>query len=124
MIRLLIATTEESRWKVAAARLKGVALDVSRSGEANEAYDAVVFPGPQPLETNAVEWALRARKHVLCAAEPTWPRAEWDLLWEAARQGGVQLAVVNPERHRPSRQLIKQLLPEKLGQVGLIRMHR
>ena len=123
MIRLLIATTEESRWRAAAARLRGVALDVSPTFEAHEAYHAVVFPGPQPIDVRDVEPVLRAGKHVLYAAEPTWGgECEW--LWAVADGSGAQLAIVNPDRHRPSRQLIKQLLPDKLGQIGLIRMHR
>jgi len=45
-------------------------------------------------------------------------------LSDAARTSGVQLAVVNSDRYLPSRQLIRQQLEQKIGELGLVRIHR
>jgi predicted dehydrogenase len=36
----------------------------------------------------------------------------------------VHFAIANPDRFLPSRQLIKQQIPDKIGQAGLVRIHR
>src|SRR5207302_4894678 len=50
---------------------------------------------------------------------------ELDDLAGLARQKGVQLVIVNPDHFLPSRRLIRQQLDAgKLGEPGLVRIHR
>jgi predicted dehydrogenase len=128
MIRLLIASDDESRWRGIESRLAGVAVEVCRDParhlDAPDGFDAVVLTGSQRVEASVTERLLRAGKHVLHAGEPTLSWNEFESLWQMARQLEVQFAVVNPDHHLPSRQFIKQQIPDRLGQVGLIRIHR
>jgi hypothetical protein len=100
-----------------ARRLRGATLDPD-SPPADA--DAVVLLS----EDDSVERLLAKGKHVLLADESvlTGERlAAWGAL---ARPGGPQLAVLNRDRHLPSRQLIRQQLAANLGEPGLVRVHR
>jgi predicted dehydrogenase len=61
---------------------------------------------------------------VLLVADPCPPADVIETLFAAARASGVQLAVVNPDRYLPSRQLIRKQLGGPLGEAGLLRLHR
>src|SRR5262245_16202375 len=121
MIRLLIVSEDELRWRGVASRFAGVTVEVCRdpAGHLDSPEDchAVVLDGPQPAEKNAIEGWLRAGKHVLYAAEPSLSWNDFESLWEVAQQREVQFAVVNPDRYLPSRQIIGQQIPDKLGQA-------
>src|SRR5262245_52383885 len=113
MIRLVVSSAEEAVWREVAARLRGapvVTSGDSRPHEPSEACDAAAFVGPVPPEPGAIERLLRARKHVLLAAEACPSSAVLEPLFTAALQANVRLTVVNPDRYLPSRQLIRQHL--------------
>lgn len=116
MIRLL-AAVDGPRWTAAAARLTGVAIETSL--ERFDSCDGIISESER--ESTIAKW-LSLRKHFLHVGPPTdaWSPALSDL----AHQYNAQLLVMNPDRYLPSRQLIKQMLPDKLGDSGLIRMHR
>ncbi|MCE9533280.1 MAG: hypothetical protein K8T89_19450 [Planctomycetes bacterium] len=126
MIRLLALSEDRSHWQQIGARIKGIAIeacpDLAQSHL--DVYDGLILAGDRRFDASGINAALRAGVHVLYAAEPIWLKAEWPALEETALQNNVQLAIVNPDRYLPSRQLIRQLLPDKLGQAGLIRLHR
>jgi predicted dehydrogenase len=98
--------------------------EASGLGDTTQPCDATVFVGRyKPAESMAAR-LLSQRKHVLLAAESCLSDHELRSLSNTARQHGVQLAVLNPDRCLPSRQLIRQQLDAgKLGDVGLVRIH-
>src|SRR5262245_37770123 len=110
------------------ARLRGVVVE-SCDGLSADALCAAVDGAAflTPLDGNDVELVqelLAAGRHVMLAAHPTIS-ARRKVLTESARRSGSRLAVLNPERFLPSRRLIKQHLDAgKLGEVGLVRIHR
>src|SRR5204862_5790831 len=71
-----------------------------------------------------IQRALQDGSRVLVAGEPCWPWRDVEDVMLQARQANIQCAIANPDRFLPSRQLIKQQIPGKLGALGLIRMHR
>jgi predicted dehydrogenase len=111
MIRLAVLGAERSRWQAIASRLRGAVLvDAPASGS----DAAVVFAAP--LE--ALQSWLVAGKPVLIAIPPAAKK-----LQELTATPNV--AIANPDRFLPSRQLIRQQLDAgKLGDPGLIRIHR
>ena len=127
-IGLVASDAESAGWRAVAKRLRGANLEVgfdpTRADAALEACQAVLFTGTAPRDKLVIARVLKAGKHVLLATErcSSWDHA--DSLLETARQAGVLLASVNPDRYWPSRLLIKQQLPSKLGDVGLVRRHR
>lgn len=86
--------------------------------------DAVVFFGQQRPRESEMEELLGAGRHVLLAAAPHWPIDRLDALLCSAKRAGRQLSVVNPERFLPSRQLIRQQIPDRIGNAALVRSHR
>lgn len=128
MIRLAVCG-DEARWQMVAARLRGGSINCSLgsvdSHWSSNACDAVLLVAPGPQASGMIARALDDGKHV-CLASPTeLPRGELDSFAAAAKQTGVQLAVVNPDRYLPSRQLLRQQLDAgKLGRPGLVRMYR
>jgi len=119
MVRFMVSGVEEAAGREVASRLRGAII------ETGEAFEAAVFVGPRQPEGEVIGRFLAAGKHVLVAAESCPSSAVLEALAAAARQGGVQLAVVNPDHYLPSRQLIRQQLDAgKLGEVGLVRAHR
>jgi predicted dehydrogenase len=85
----------------------------------------VVFFDVPSADSNLIEQHLRAGKHVLMSADAWGSSEKLQTLSEAARQAGVQFALANLDRYLPSRQLIRQQLDAgKLGEPGLIRVHR
>jgi predicted dehydrogenase len=125
MIRLAVNSSEEAAWRETALRLRGATIAACGGGCRTLECDAVVFVGPSCLEREVIEPFLHAGKHVLLTVEACLSEEVLELLSVAARQGGGQLAIVNPDRYLPSRQLIRQQLDAgKLGEVGLVRLHR
>jgi predicted dehydrogenase len=123
MIRLAVIGALEPRWQAAAARLRGVVLQSKPvDSPATSQYDAAAFFGP--LDRARVEQWLDAGKPVLladaCVSLPMMRE-----LTERARRATARFVVANPDRYLPSRQLIRQQLDAgKLGEPGLIRLHR
>lgn len=106
MIRLAVLGELEVPWQAIAARLRGVTLVWTPTGEL---CDAALVCGAHGAD---LEPYLQAGKPVLLSAD-------------AAHGADPNLPVVNPERYLPSRQLIRQQLDAgKLGDPGMIRVHR
>ena len=87
--------------------------------------DAVVLLDSRPGESGLIQRCLETGRHTLLAARPWLTASVLDGLAAAASRAGVQLAVLNPDRFLPSRQLIRQQLDAgRLGAPGLVRIHR
>src|SRR5207253_3165332 len=63
-----------------------------------------------------IERCLAAGKHVLLATPSSLPGTALDQLCARARESNAQLAVLNPDRFIPSRQLIRQQV--EAGRLG------
>lgn len=130
MLTICVVTdnTVHADWQAISARLRGATIDesakASRGDKLPEACHSVVFLGSQALEKMAIERALGAGKHVVLATEPCFSSEVLQVVSGVAQKNGVQFAVVNPDRYLPSRQLIKQQIDGKFGDVGLVRIHR
>src|SRR4051794_17234065 len=119
MLRLGVAGGNHEGWRDVARRLRGAALDLAVPAQAS-ACEGLVLLG---LGGEAVEWLLAAGKHVLLADEAGLSEerlAGWSAL---VRPDGPRLALLNPDRFLPSRQLVRQQL-DRLGEPGLVRVHR
>jgi predicted dehydrogenase len=87
--------------------------------------DAVVLLDSRPSESGLIQRCLETGRHTLLAARPWLTAGVLDGLAAAASRAGVQLAVLNPDRFLPSRQLIRQQIDAgRLGEPGLVRIHR
>ena len=87
--------------------------------------DPVLLLEPRPAEAAFAAARLAAGQDVLLTPRPWLSAAALDRLERAARAGGARLAVVNPERARPSRRLLRQQIESgHLGRPGLVRLHR
>jgi predicted dehydrogenase len=124
MIRLAIGDLNEPMRRELSSRLRGAAL-VPSANDLPQACDAAVLFGPLSDDGAAVVGCLRAGKPVLLTAEALAASETLRSLAEVASQAGVPLVVANLDRYLPSRQLIRlQLDAGKLGEPGLIRLHR
>ncbi len=127
MIRLAVPSTEEALWREIAPRLRGAVLETASDtrGPSLPEACAVVFLGPSQPDPAALQGLLEAGQHVLLATEAYLTSDELEDLFDVAQQANVRLAVVNPDRYLPSRQLIRQQLDAgKLGEAVLVRSHR
>src|SRR5262249_19729421 len=70
------------------------------------------------------DWLRTARVPLLTVADAGSLSEVRKGLFTVAQKVGVRLAVVNPDRYLPSRQLLRKQLPLPLGEPGLIRLHR
>jgi predicted dehydrogenase len=124
MIRLALSGAAETTCRDIASRLRGATLQIGLN-TLPEAFDAAVFLGPATPAVAEIERLLGAGKHVLLAAESFLPGEVLERLFATTGRAGVCLEVVNPDRYLPSRRLIRQQLEAgKLGEVGLVRLHR
>ncbi len=129
MIRVAMSGEDEATCREISLRLRGavvVPCDATGDGHApTTACDAVAFVGMKTPDADEVERSLVAGKHVLLATDARPLRDRMELLARTARQAGAQLSVVNPDHALPSRQLVRQQIASgKLGEVGLVRIHR
>lgn len=129
MIRWAVWGVENEIARAIATRLRGATvttcIEVSDVHEPPKLCDAVVFFGRAPREPSVIERYLGAGQHGLLATESCLPNEALEALSVTARRENVQLSVVNPDRSLSSRQLVKQQLDAgKLGDVGLVRLHR
>lgn len=117
MIRLAIIGAPEQRIHALTPRLRGVALSPE------ETCEALVF---FEISLPTLERALQASKPVLIATEHGPARTMLRPLGEMlTRFPDADVAIVNPDRYLPSRQIIHQHLQAgKLGEPGLVRIHR
>ena len=128
MFGLFVVADDQAPWQKAACRLGGVEIDYGPDPDqclkADDAHQAIVLAGAQRIEPTRINQLLSAEKHVLHVAEPTYSKREIESILDAARNSSVRFVAMNPDRFLPSRQLIKQQIPEKIGQIGLLRLHR
>jgi predicted dehydrogenase len=125
MIRLaLVGTAEHSRlFLPLASRLKQAVLTaVEETGKLQAgSVDGIVLCGAGPLD--GLRAALATAKPVLT----DFPGSSAELMSLSAESAkhGSSIVVANLERYRPSLQSIQQALAAgKLGQPGLVRIHR
>lgn len=123
-LRLAVCLPNAADVAVIAMRLHGATVepcgDPAGLRGPPEGCDAVMLAGAG----QQVKQLLAAGIHVLLVADPCPPDEAIEALYAAARASEVQLAVVNPDRHLPSRQLIRKQVGGPLGEPGLIRLHR
>ncbi len=122
MIRLAVIDAKDVRWQELTPRLRGVTLGASLAHAELHTIDGAVFVGSPRTH---IERFLRAGKHVLVSADAGWSKEMLQSLTEIAKEANARFTVANPERYLPSRRLIRQQLDAaKLGEPGLIRLHR
>jgi predicted dehydrogenase len=114
-IRLAVCHPDSAAFAGIAARLRGASVE-PYSADCTAAMLCGAGPSPEEL--------LRAGVHVLFVAEPCPSALALEVLFREAQRAGVKLAVVNPDRYSPSRQLICKQLGGPLGEAGLVRLHR
>jgi predicted dehydrogenase len=118
MIRLAMCGTDEPWAHYCVNRLRGAA-------PASVADCDAVIAESWPAGLQTAEEALLAKRHVLLPAGACGSVQALDRLIGAAQRGGGKFAIANPERYVPSRRLVKEQLDSgKLGEVGLVRIHR
>ena len=90
-----------------------------------DAFDAVIIPESNHARSCLALQAAEAGKHVLTAS-PLAPSAEEvERVVDACQSAGVRLMASSSLRFMPSQQAVKDALAEgKLGEPGLLRMHR
>ena len=90
-----------------------------------DAFDAVIIPESNHARSSLALKAAEAGKHVLTAS-PLAPSVEdAGKVVEACRSADVRLMASSSLRFMPSHQAVKDALAEgKLGDPGLLRMHR
>lgn len=128
MIGLAVLDSDTARWQAIAARLRGAMLlgaCADFDHESLSMMDAVAFFQLPQKEQPSIEQMLQAGKDVLLSVDAGLSKASLQKWTDVARAAKVRLAIVNPDRYLPSRQLIRQQLDTgKLGEPGLIRVHR
>lgn len=126
MTHLHLHTARPEIWRDTARRLR-VASIASLGGPKTPVaagIQAEVFDGPDEAQPAALERAFSAGHHVLVAAVPCLNRAALESLSAQAQTKHLQIAVWNPDRFLPSRQLIRKQIGASLGQTELVRSHR
>ena len=90
-----------------------------------DAFDAVIIPESNHARSSLALEAAAAGKHVLTAS-PLAPSVEdAEKVVDACRSAGVRLMASSSLRFMPSHQAVKDAVAEgKLGEPGLLRMHR
>jgi predicted dehydrogenase len=121
MIRVMVSGLDELAGRELTSRLRGAVVEIGSAPP--EDCAAAVFVGTEQPEHRLIEYWLSAGKHVLVAAEAGPSRQLLEAV--SAHRGAGTLAVINPDRYLPSRQLLRQQLDAgRLGEVGLVRVHR
>jgi hypothetical protein len=113
MIQLAVFGATQIHWEEVAPRLLGATL---RIGADFETCDAILIADPVELDEATIERVGRTGKPALVFAQAGLTHDWIDM---------PNLTIVNPDRYLPSRQLIRQQLDAgKLGDPGLLRLHR
>ncbi|MSQ97342.1 MAG: hypothetical protein EXR98_22705 [Gemmataceae bacterium] len=125
MIRLMVIGPAGLPWRDIARRPRGAVICDDGVAASMQAWDAALAFAIPDDDGLSFERLLDGRKHVLVPIDIDLPFAQLQALADRAKQVNVRFAVVNPDRYLPSRQLIRhQLDAGKLGEPGLIRIHR
>jgi predicted dehydrogenase len=118
VIRIAPIFGNEAAVKPALERVPGAVLAPA------DACDAA-FIQAAPNACARAERCLGEGRHVLLVAPACPSLAALDQLLDAQAASGARLAILNPERFLPSRQLIRsQIEAGKLGEIGLVRLVR
>ncbi|MBY0527861.1 MAG: hypothetical protein K2R98_30975 [Gemmataceae bacterium] len=127
MLRLAVFGVDEPCHQEIAPRLRGAELCSERAHAVDallSTCDAAVFFGSPIRDDSPLDRFLLAGRPVLLAAE-CLSKQRLQALHVRAISDGACLAMVNLQRYLPSRQLIQQQLDAgKLGEPGLVRVHR
>lgn len=123
-IRLAVSHPNAAEVAAIAARLRGATVEFCEDVFLGppEGCDAFMLTGT--VEPGDIEHILSEGVHVLLVADPCPPGNVIETLFDTARRAGVRFAVVNPDRYLPSRRLVRDQLAGRLGDPGLIRLHR
>ena len=120
MIRIGIQNDEAATYASQANRLRGAVLV-----DAADECDAVVIPANTPARETLCQEALQAGKHLLIEMPLAETSEAAQSLIEACAKAGVRLMAGNAKRYLPSMRTVKEVLAAgKLGQPGLLRIHR
>jgi len=122
MIRLAVYGIREAWRQEVASRLHGALL--APNADTLLECDAGVF-FDSPLNDARVERCLNAGKPVLLSMQAGVTPERLHSLFALSTKHHALLSAVNLDHYLPSRQLIRQQLdPGKLGEPGLLRLHR
>lgn len=129
MIRLAMSGMDETTCHEVSLRLRDVLIAPFDANSIDhvpaDACDAVAIVGATTPGLAEVEQYIASGKHVLLATDTRLLRDQIELFARTARKTKAHLSVVNPDHALPSRQLIRQQIASgKLGEVGLVRIHR
>jgi predicted dehydrogenase len=129
MLRMAVVGADAADWNIVAARVRHACLErCEKASPADPAWssaDAVAFVGTAKLDRDLAARVLAGGKHLLLATNAALAIPDLERWAELARSHRVRLEIVNPERARPSRRLIRQQIADgKLGDVGLVRISR
>ena len=106
------------------ASITANSLDELVEGHA-DAFDAVIIPEPNHPRSSLALQAAEAGKHVLTASPLASSAGDAEKVVDACRSADVRLMASSALRFMPSQQAVKTALAEgKLGEPGLLRMHR
>jgi hypothetical protein len=125
-LRLAVCGSDEAGCAGIAARLRGAVVepcDLTRFGGPPDGYDALILTRLWPPSLAEVDRLLAKGAHILIGADPCPPGDVLAGLFRFGAMAGIQLAVVNPDRYLPSRQLVRRQMAA-VGEAGLIRLHR
>lgn len=133
MIRLAV-NGDQAVWQQVSIRLRNAAvvawLDLREPGAGHsenglENCDAVVIAEPTDRSLDLANRVLASGQPVLMVADGSQPFSAFSPFLNDAEAGRFKFCLINPDRFLPSRQLIhQQLRAGKLGEPGLIRIHR
>lgn len=129
MLRVGVVGADAADWGLVAARVRHACLErcevANAVDPAWDAADAIAFAGSATIDRDSAAGALSAGKHLLLATGAPPEIEDLEQWGPLAGTHRVRLDVVNPQRARPSRRLIRQQITDgKLGAVGLVRISR
>jgi len=129
MLRVAVIGANATDWGLVAARVRHARLErcavAAAADPTRDSADAVAIVGTATIDWKLAAGALSAGKHLLLATSEPAELSELVQWANLAGTHGVRLDVVNPQRVRPSRRLIRQQIVDgKLGDVGLVRISR
>ena len=123
---LLAVRGDEALLRQLGRRLRGATVQpLPPDDTPPDGCDAVVLLDRRAGDAALIGRCLEAGHHTLLVAQPWLAGAALDRLADAASRSGAQLAILNPDRYLPSRQLLRQQLDSgRLGEPGLVRSHQ
>jgi predicted dehydrogenase len=121
-VRLKVYHPNEAVAASLRARLRGAIVETCDQFPTSRTADCDALLVAGPYDIDGVAQFLKLKVPVALVARAGEGGIEQ--LYAAARASEVPIAIVNPDRFLPSRQLIRQQIGNTLGEVGLLRLHR